>query len=516
MSAGHRSPSWHVRITFLALAVAASTAVFSNPVRGEYGDLIYRIPSNTNTIVLLDIAQAEATPLGVKEGWRESHEKQFNSGLVLVPPQCNRFVLATQLEFPDLTPRWQVTMCDMRYEPSLPKVAARLNGTVDNIGDRQAAILPGDLCVVKFGPRLAGTYTPANRQEVARWINSIDDHSTGKLSPYMTSSVKFAEAGAPLIMAMDLKDAVSAAEIRPHLNDMECLKGQTIDLDKLAKTLASIEGISLGVTITDRRFGKIKIDFSEDVGWTAPFAKPLLLEILGNRGAMIDEFATWQVKATAKQITLEGDLLTSGTRRILSIFDTPPELQQSADAATKTDPNDPESQKKLMALASQQYFKQIVSLVDDLRLKRSGTEFVTWNQVGTWFEKYARQIDRMSTLNVDPELVEFGGWVSSSMREAETSLKGIAPQSRLKQNEVPRYYNYQTYSVPVGVTWGGAYGWNGWTATEDTRARAIEQSHVRTQEKIKGNMAANTTAQGIDQALGDMRRHMAQKYQVDF
>jgi hypothetical protein len=200
----------------------------------------------------------------------------------------------------------------------------------------------------------------------------------------------------------------------------------------------------------------------------------------------------------------------------LSIFDTPPELQQSADAATKTDPNDPESQKKLMALASQQYFKQIVSLVDDLRLKRSGTEFVTWNQVGTWFEKYARQIDRMSTLNVDPELVEFGGWVSSSMREAETSLKGIAPQSRLKQNEVPRYYNYQTYSVPVGVTWGGAYGWNGWTATEDTRARAIEQSHVRTQEKIKGNMAANTTAQGIDQALGDMRRHMAQKYQVDF
>jgi hypothetical protein len=167
-------------------------------------------------------------------------------------------------------------------------------------------------------------------------------------------------------------------------------------------------------------------------------------------------------------------------------------------------------------MASKQYFGQVVSLIDDLRLKRSSTEFVSWNQVGTWFEKYARKIDRMPTLNVDPELLKYGAWVSSSMRDAESSLKGIGPQSRLRQLEVPNQYNVQTYSVPIGVTEYGAYGWGGWSATEDLSARGQELAKVRTQERIRGTTSANTTAQGIEQATGDMRRYLTQKYQMEF
>jgi hypothetical protein len=50
--------------------------------------------------------------------------------------------------------------------------------------------------------------------------------------------------------------------------------------------------------------------------------------------------------------------------------------------------------------------------------------------------------------------------------------------------------------------------WGGWTVQRDLRAEGREISSVRTQEKIRGNMSANSTAQAIEQATADMRRNM--------
>lgn len=503
------------RLSSLALVVAA--ALLAPPADAQYKEVTRRLPNSANTILLLNVEQAHASSLGVKEGWREDHEKQFAAGLVIVPPQARTFVMAAQMDFDTMQPKWQVAMMELKYEAELTKAAARLNGTVDNIAGRDVAVLPGDICVIKFGTRWAGIRHPAIRQEVARWINAMDENTTGNLSPYMDAAVKFAEEGAPLIMAMDLTHVLSAGQIRPQLETMESLQGHDVDLDALAKVLASVEGISLGVTIGEKRFGKIKIDFSENVSITRDFAKPLLLEVLGNRGAMIDEFATWQAKVYPNQITLEGYLYQSGTRRILSVLDAPPALQQEAQASTQVDPDDPQQQQKLMQVASQQYFNSVTSLLDDLRYKRQETDrYVSWNQVGTWFEKYARKIDRLPILNVDQDLVQYGAWVADSLRQAENALKGIAPATRSRQTEVPNYVNVRTYGAPIGVTRGGAYGWGGWTATEDFARRGQEFSKIRTQERIKGNMSANSIVQHIEAATADMRRHLTQKYQVEF
>ncbi|MCA9269091.1 MAG: hypothetical protein KDA41_11500, partial [Planctomycetales bacterium] len=446
----------------------------------------------------------------------ESHERQFASGLVIVPPEAVKFVAAAQLDVQSLRPKWQVAMMEVAYEPSMAKAAARLNGTVDVFDRREAAVLPGNICVVKFGVKMVGLMAPAVRQEVARWLRQIDANETGKLSPYLDASIKFAEGGAPLIMAMDLNQAVSAAQVRAALNEMQCLEGSDVDRDQLAAALASVQGVSLGVTIGDRRFGKIKVDFAEDVSMTKEFAKPLLLEVLANRGMMINEFDAWTAGVTPHQITLEGFLYQSGTRRLLSMLDAPPELHEQAQAASQAGPDDPQQQARLAVAASQQYFKSIESLLDDLRLKRADAKFVTWNQVGSWFEKYARKIDRMPTLNVDPELLKFGAWVSSNLRNAESALKGITPNAKLRMTETPNYYDVQTYSVPIGVTQFGAYGWGGWSASENLSAKGQEYAHIRTQERIQGNMSANNTMQGVEQSLGEMRRYLTQKYQVEF
>jgi hypothetical protein len=66
----------------------------------------------------------------------------------------------------------------------------------------------------------------------------------------------------------------SSALIRDRIGRFESLKGQNVDLNKLADALASIRGATLGMTIRDEVFGKLKVDFKEDVSMTRDFAKP--------------------------------------------------------------------------------------------------------------------------------------------------------------------------------------------------------------------------------------------------
>jgi hypothetical protein len=158
----------------------------------------------------------------------------------------------------------------------------------------------------------------------------------------------------------------------------------------------------------------------------------------------------------------------------------------------------------------------VATLIDDLRKKKMSSEFATFNQVGTWFERYARHIDRLPILNVDSQLLQYGKFVSDSLRDAEKSLKGIAPASRLAEQKVPTQYNVNTSYTPIGANWGGSYGAYAWNATVDNRRTGTEKAKVRTQERISGNLSANLIMQGLDAATGDIRRVMTEKYQAEF
>ena len=65
------------------------------------------------------------------------------------------------------------------------------------------------------------------------------------------------------------------------------------------------------------------VDFGRDTAILASFAKPLLLELLSQSGALIDDFETWQVGAKGKQVSFEGKLSNDGLRRLLSVVEPP-------------------------------------------------------------------------------------------------------------------------------------------------------------------------------------------------
>ena len=384
----------------------------------QFGGLTARIPSGANAIVILNVQKALATPLAKEQNWQEKQENAAAAGITMLPPTAQQFVMAANMDIEFMQPIWEVAMASVRYEVSMPKVAARWGGEIDRIANRNCVALPDDSYVVQFGPNLVGAYRPGNRQNVTRWLKTTDT-SGDRLSPYIQEAITYAEkAGTPIILALDLEGAISAEFVKTRLGEIEALKGREIDVEQWANAVASVRGVTLGVTIKDKIYGAIKVDFAEDVSFMGDLAKPILLEALANHSAMIDEFEAWTAKVEGNRVQLGGPLYRSGMQRIMSILDVPASLHPEQGS-----PGEEPSQEDLVKLASQQYFKSISGLVDDLRAKPTTGQTKSINQYGTWFNRYADKIDKLPILNVDPELLDYGVYVSTSFRSAGETIR---------------------------------------------------------------------------------------------
>ena len=117
---------------------------------------------------------------------------------------------------------------------------------------------------------------------------------------------------------------------------------------------------------------------------------------------------------------------------------------------------------------------------------------------------------------------DFAANVSSQLRQAETAMKGVGVQSgyRMATRSPAQVYNY-AYGTRGGYGryggWRGGYGYRAsydpWASTrEDIRQR----TQIRDQEKIKGYAQANSIMQNLDAEMGNLRRSLTQKYNIEF
>ena len=89
----------------------------------EFQQLVNQIPRSANAVVLLNMEKAKQSPLGLKEDWKTRIEKAFEDGLIRVPPQATRFVLASQMDFEFKEPLWEAAVIDLDDEFSMQQIA---------------------------------------------------------------------------------------------------------------------------------------------------------------------------------------------------------------------------------------------------------------------------------------------------------------------------------------------------------------------------------------------------------
>lgn len=490
------------RLVTAILVAVAFAGVAMNQAAAQYGNLIARVPSGANAIVILDVQKLLNSPLGKTQNWRGNQEKMAEAGVSMVPPSTQHFVLASRMDLEFMQPVWEVAVAELSYEVSMPRVAARWGGEIDRIENRNTVQLADDSYVVEFSGSQAGIYRPANRQSVAQWLRETDV-SGNRLTPYLKTALGYAvEGGTPVIMALDLTDAISEAVIADRIEQMESLKDRQIDKQKLAKTLASLQGLTLAITVKDRISAAIRIDFADDISFAdEQLAKMLILETLSRNGAMIDEMQSWNVKVSEKRIQIGGELYRSGLQRIMSVLELPAALQQQLASESSGQP----SEEAVQQTASQQYFKSVSGMLDDLRGKRD--DFSSLNAVGTWLNRYADKIDKLPIVNVDPQLLDYGRYVSSSFRAAGEAIRSAGGKTRVRQLNAPNYYNYYG-------RWGtnGAYG----GYYQDVKATQEERTRIRSEERVSAATDARGIMQDVMNATAEIRQLMTQKYNANF
>lgn len=472
------------------------------PASGQFADLLTKVPAGANTIVVLDPEQIFASPVAAAGGWKQRYDQTFADSPLMMPPSARQFVLAADLDLEHFHPRWQAAVMRLSADPSMAMVARTIRGQQDSLAGKDTVVSPKGGRLVKFGPNVFGAIQPGDRQGAGRWIESAARSTASPLSPYLKSAAEVPDrVGTEIIMAIDLANALSPDRVRLAMSRSDVIKGKSIDPQAAAVAISSIRGLTLGVRVVQRVYGVLKIDFAGDPAVIAPVAKPLLIEILGEAGASIDEFANWNVKVEGQRISLDGELTDSGLRRLFSFL----ELDSTGvDAADPAAANANYSQADATAQASLKYYQAVVRYLNDLKNERGASSYYT---IALWFDKYSKRIDRLPILGVDKDMVDFGKRTASQMRNCVEAIRGAGITSGAQSAQVVGGGNYSYYPL---------FGSPANYAHADIAVAEEQRRAIRAQAQAQSSTDVRAVIFQIEEDRSNVRRQMTERYQIEF
>ena len=126
--------------------------------------------------------------------------------------------------------------------------------------------------------------------------------------------------------------------------------------------------------------------------------------------------------------------------------------------------------------------------------------------------------------NVDPALLDYGGYVTSALRQAHGSMTSIGANTRVGEADanVAAPIGYVS-GVRAGGRWGGDGGYGGvgirtrqYSQSEQRQVQQRERTAIATQARIQGFSEAGNIMTEVADATSDIRRQMTEKYNVDF
>jgi hypothetical protein len=459
------------------------------------------IPGQANSLVLINATRIFASPLATKENWAAQRLGAFERGLSLVPFDKGRVMLASQIDYEHMEPIWTAgVFFDEESAIDLTAVAQRHGQQAEELAGHQAVLLPGDHYLIELEPKLFGIKAPANRQATSRWV-AESEASAPRLSPYLSNAIAFADRNAHVIIAFDLSDAISQADARSRLLQVEGLRASNIE--SLATAASRMSGVTLGVNIGEAINGSLRIDFKPGTEGIDRISKDLILGILSDRGLMIDDLLDWELASEASRLVLKGPMSNTGLRQISLLVNQPVRVQ-----LTNVSPGEGSGQKEIsVGKATRQfidtinlYFAELDEFVQNPRAKHAKV-------YARWFDKYANKIDSLSLAGVDPEIVPVASDVSAGLREVSRVLT-YAELSTLNRQTTERGGVYGDYGGYGYYGYGYGYGYR--------RSNAAVREAVRTQETTKVAATAKETMEKLRGEVGDARRQMSIKYPEEF
>ncbi|HUN81355.1 MAG TPA: hypothetical protein VMV81_07570 [Phycisphaerae bacterium] len=486
--------------------VVAVAVVFCAASIARSEDLLSHVPSNANAVAIIDVDKLLASPLGVREKWKEKFKNAYASAPLVVPPNASRVVMAASIDPTTMQSCWEVSAMDLAAAPSMEQIARAEGGYVDSLAGKQAAWSPINAYFVRLDNHVLGSVAPANRQFATRWAASAN--SPDSMNPYLKAAVDSRTDRTCYLFAMDLADATSQRKVKRRMQsgDFASLASKEFDPEKVSQVIASIKGITLDLGIREDINGSAVVEFGKSAGALADFAKPLLLEALGKFGVAVDDFQSWTPSIEGNKLTLTGSLSTDGFRQLLHIVD-PPAPLVAAEAESKQPAAPKDSGPN--AAASKQYYQAVAKILENTGKRVRNATSMT--QGATWVARDARFIDRLPILNVDPDLLNWGMQMSAGLRDMAgvVGVGGLQAQAR-------------TISILEGTGSSGGGGGDYTESEHDYTADIARQNTQRQriaaakEQKAKTGQAAAQIYAALEASRSQIRAAMVQRYKIEF
>lgn len=428
---------------------AALTMLLGGTARAQWEELLAYVPDDANAIVAIDVEGLLATPLAEAEGWKTQRQgRRLDRRVAGVQPTVQRLLAGAQVDVRGLEPVWLTGILDMAGAPDVAEFAERVGGSLDRIEGLEAVLTPNETYVIKLASQRVGALHPVTRQAAARWL--ADSKSGAGPSAYLRQAVARISPSAQFVAALDLNHLVSAQQAREFLLQSAVLEDAKFNVDELAELFSTVQGMMLTVYVDQRAFGNMRVEFNSSTEVLADLerSKPLILEILADMGAGLDEFSKWRYRVDERAFVLEGELEPDSVSQLLelaavtfdaSVLGTPSagDAQPVAEGEQAEEPADPKAE------ASLEYFRKAVDILESLKDYKGG------HPVGyaKWCRSRASQLDTLPVLNVDDELVNLTLATAAQLRQAGNGLQKTnsrAVVARARNHNVNYSYRYGT------------------------------------------------------------------------
>jgi hypothetical protein len=408
------------------------------------------IPDTTNTLTIIRMRSILQSPRGQREGWAQKREAEYLEGAVLIPPSADVVVVATKLVPGNLANSPMIGFIPLTKEVDNKDFLAREKGEIQYVAGETVFRSSRNAYYVGRGTNYLAVVSPADRQELAQWIKFAKRNKEPVLSPYLLKSAE-AEASTQIMVAIDPEDLLEAKKIEEDVRASKALaKESKADVASVVALLQKLKGIRFTAQVNEDIEATLRLDFDEKVGREAELLKPYLLEVLGELGAELDDFAKGKVVVEEKAMLLTSTISLDDLKHVLSLVVPPlPKIERPEPPKPRQAPPPP-TREELELKASRNYYQAVNRLIDELQRKsRNATDYA---RDALWHETYAKRIEQLATENVDPELLRYGANEASKLRALADSLNGVAVEVDSLQSGM--YYR-RSGGVGIGFTrWG--------------------------------------------------------------
>ncbi len=489
------------RLSVLLLVPTFLLVLTVSPGQGaDFSSLLAKVPPQANTVVMFDVESTLRTPIAQKQGWGKQLELAYVERPIFLPPEASKLVMAASMDASNSFHRnWELAVMDLAEPMSMRSIARSEGGYVDEVQGIQVAWTPSDAYFVSLDTSTLGVVHPANRQYVSRWIKSTQRRPDVTMSEYLTKAAGMTNDQIQVLLAIDLSDLAEPHELDEKVRGSELFKKVKLSPEQAVPMLASLQGAMLRLAIDDEVQAELRIDFAKDVTPLKAIAKELVVAAVGDLGIEVVDMADWEAKVAGKEIRMMGKLSQDGQRRIFSIVELPSAKFSMLKDEQESTGGPKESKMRESSLV---YYRSVDTLLRDLKRDLRGNKAVS-----AVLERYARKIDRMPILNVDPALLDYGADVAETLRMVALSRRKGGIQSGVSTAGMGGR-GYADYSYD--------YGYFGSDRYAGARVSAADRSAMKAQAMAESKNVRVEGAKQIADSTAAIRRAMTEKYQVEF